>query len=130
MPRFLHYFWPALLWIAGIFLLTLMPGNYIPKAGSFWNLFSPDKLVHLFLFGVLGWLVMRGLMIKDAGIIFGKHYVIVIVLAIGLAFTTEILQYLLPIKRSGNLYDAIADVAGSAIGGLFFIFFKKKFKKQ
>jgi VanZ family protein len=72
---------------------------------------------------------MRGLVIKNSGIIFGSYYLLVIALAVVLAFTTEMLQYLLPIGRSGNLYDAIADVAGSALGGLFFIFYKKKFKK-
>lgn len=129
MPKFLHAFWPVLLWIAGIFLLTLLPGTYVPKVGSFWNLFSPDKLVHLFLFGVLGWLVMRGLVMNNQGTVFGNYYLVVIVLAVLLAVATEMLQYLLPIARSGNIYDAIADVAGSALSGLFFIFYKKKFKK-
>ncbi|GAB1405058.1 hypothetical protein MASR1M74_22370 [Lentimicrobium sp.] len=125
----LRHFRPALLWLAGILVLTLLPGSYIPKPGSFWNLLSPDKLVHLFLFGVLAWLISKGLEARDNGIVFARHYLIVMAVAVILAFATEILQYLLPIGRSGNLYDAIADVAGSALGILLFNFYKKKFKK-
>lgn len=130
MPRFLRYFWPALFWIAGIFVLTLMPGNYIPKVGSFWNLFSPDKLVHLFLFGVLGWLVIKGLNGTNPGMVFGHSYMVAIGLALFLGFATEMLQYILPIGRSGNIYDFIADIAGSALGGWFFIIYQRNFKKM
>lgn len=111
-------------------VLTLLPGNYIPKVSSFWSLFSPDKLVHLFLFSVFSFLIFHGFHKQYPGS--RNRYVILKVLAVaaGLAIITEGLQAVLPIKRSGNIYDAIADIAGAMLGWGIFYYFKNKKRKK
>ena len=53
-------------------------------------------------------------------------FVCVLVISIFMAVLTEVLQWILPIKRDGNVYDAIADIAGVFIG--FAVFFILKIK--
>jgi hypothetical protein len=45
----------AIAWTLGILAVCSVPGSYIPDV----PLFSPDKLAHLFLFAVFGWLWLR-----------------------------------------------------------------------
>lgn len=121
---------PSILWTVVILVLTLLPGNYIPRVGSFWNLFLPDKLIHIFLFSVLVVLLFSGFYKQYPGR--GKRYITVKVLAFSiiLAIISELLQALLPLGRSGNIYDIIADFAGIILGWLiFFQYLKKKQKK-
>lgn len=83
------------------------------------DMLSLDKLVHLFLFAILAMLWARVLRDKGIlrlragfwGILFGTVFGAII----------EILQANLPIGRSGNVYDFIADFAGSVLGMLFFL---------
>ena len=126
MQRFIRNFWSAIIWLGGIFLLTLLPGNYFPTVSRFWSLFSPDKLVHLALFAGLGFLMAIGL--KRQYPVWPMRYIFVCVLVISIfmAVLTEVLQWILPIKRDGNVYDAIADIAGVFIG--FAVFFILKIK--
>jgi len=80
-----------------------------------------DKIVHFFVFGVLGWLIARGM-----DIIKVKNFMIVS-LSIGLAFgiIDEWHQSFVP-GRDADLYDLIADFSGV----FFFVFYYKlKFKK-
>ena len=42
---------PGILWTLLIAVLTLMPGNYIPRITTFLDWLSPDKLLHFLLFG-------------------------------------------------------------------------------
>ncbi|MCC7505318.1 MAG: VanZ family protein [Saprospiraceae bacterium] len=50
-------FWPAVLCLAGITGLSVMPSVQLPK----FDLLAPDKLGHALAYGVLGWLSLRGL---------------------------------------------------------------------
>ncbi|MEA5109060.1 hypothetical protein SDC9_43294 [bioreactor metagenome] len=130
MPAKAKNLMPSILWTVVILVLTLLPGNYIPRVGSFWNLFSPDKLIHIFLFSVLVVLLFSGFYKQYPGR--GKRYITVKVLAFSiiLAIISELLQALLPLGRSGNIYDIIADFAGIILGWLiFFQYLKKKQKK-
>lgn len=130
MQRFIGNLWPAMLWLAGIFLLTLLPGNYFPQVSDFWSLFSPDKLIHIALFAGLGFLLIIGLRKQYPE--YPERYIYSIVAGIGMlmAFLTEMLQCYLPIKRDGNLFDAIADVVGILVGFLIFHLLKIKIAKK
>lgn len=130
MQRFIVNLWPAMLWLAGIFLLTLLPGNYFPSVSNFWNLFSPDKLIHVALFAGFGFLLMIGLSKQYPAIAARYIYGIVAGVSVLIAVLTELLQSYLPIKRDGNLYDAIADVAGILAGFLIFYIMKIKIAKK
>ncbi|GAP42086.1 MAG: VanZ family protein [Lentimicrobium sp.] len=130
MPAKARNFLPSIIWTAVILVLTLLPGNYIPRVGSFWNLFSPDKLIHIFLFSVLALLLFSGFFKQYPGR--NQRYITGMVLAFSilLAVLTELLQAMLPLGRSGNVYDTIADFAGISMGWLIFFQYRKKKQKK
>ena len=92
----------ALLWTAGLFAATLVPGEYVPNV----PVLSFDKLIHVAMFAgfALLWLALyphrRGVVVVGG-------------LAVGLAI--EVLQDVLPIHRSGEAADLLADAVGLAL---------------
>lgn len=94
MRRFL-----ALFWTVGLFAATLTPGAYVPAV----PILSFDKVVHVVLFFgfALLWLSLYPARRRD--VFLGG-------LAVGVAI--ELLQHWLPIDRSGDVFDVIADALG------------------
>jgi VanZ family protein len=94
-----------------------MPGNYIPKVLSFLDWLSPDKIVHLILFGVYAYLLAEGFVRHDRPW-FTSRYPVVSSLIIGIvfAFFTEMMQRFVIPGRHGNIYDMLADMLGSIMG--------------
>jgi VanZ family protein len=118
---------PVLLWTIIIGVLTLVPGNYIPKVSSFLDWLSPDKLVHLFLFGIYTLLLCEGFsrQLKSSLI---SQYPMIISFGTGMvfAFFTEMMQaYLIP-GRNGNVYDFLADTLGCLLGLIIWKIIMKK----
>lgn len=130
MQRFISNMWPAALWLAGIFLLTLLPGNYFPRISSFWSLLSPDKLIHIALFSGLAFLLAFGLRRQYPNLTTRCIFTWVAIISTFIAVLTELLQWYLPIKRDGNIYDGIADVAGVFIGFAAFFIVKNKIARK
>lgn len=124
---FLRNFRWVIAWGIFIFVLTMLPGNHLPSLPDFYQLFRPDKVVHLFLFGIFVFLLLQSIQ-KQYGIGFFRYNGIIIAFAIGIAFgiLTEYLQYTIAINRSGNLYDAIANSAGCATGLIVFLMLRRK----
>ncbi|MDO8896235.1 MAG: VanZ family protein [Bacteroidales bacterium] len=130
MKKFFLNQWPAILWALFVILITGLPGNYFPEVKSFWDWISPDKVVHLFIFGVFSFLVMHGSRAQYFG---GRHrYVIVVALLTGIAYggLTELLQYYVFIGRFGNFFDFYANVAGTISGVALFMLLNRKNKKK
>ncbi len=126
MYSFFKDFWPGICWWVFVIALTLTPGNYFPKVSSFWNLFSPDKLIHLFIFGVLAFLLLSGSY---------KHQQRKSIIAITIApllitlFTgiiTELMQAIFPIGREASIYDTLANFIGCFAGYYGFRILKNK----
>lgn len=91
------------------------------------QLFSPDKLVHLVMFGVLSWLLGKAMLLQYSQGSLRYINVVVLLVTSATGITTELLQALLPIGREASIYDAIADVAGGSIAmALFTVCIKKK----
>ena len=122
--------WPSIVWALFVLLLTGLPGDVFPKIDNFWDWLEPDKLVHLFIFGILSFLILYGhreqyfqrknryLLISSAVLISALY-----------GFITEVLQRFVFIGRSGNVYDFLADTVGSFIGWMVFYFiFRKKIR--
>ncbi|MBK6965186.1 MAG: VanZ family protein [Bacteroidales bacterium] len=126
MQFFFKNFWPGITWWCFILVLTLAPGNYFPKVGSFWNLFSPDKLIHLFIFGVLAFLLLLGTSKQFRAV--KNRYTVVLPLAVTVftGIITELLQAGLPIGREASIYDVIANFTGCFAGYIIFSFFRNK----
>jgi VanZ family protein len=122
IPQLFKNLWPTTVWLGGILVLTLFPGNYFPKVSGLWSLFSADKLIHLCLFAGLSFLLLSGL--EKQYYRYNSRYIQVVVagFSLGIAIITELLQWQLPIKRDGNIYDFIANFAGIVTGFLLFTF--------
>ena len=124
----LKKFWPAIVWAIGVFVLTAVPGNYIPISITFLDWASPDKIVHFILFGGQSFLIL--FVIREQYFSGNRRFVFASV-AIGLGIIygliTEVLQYYVFVGRDGNLFDFIADVIGAFMGFLaFYLLFRKK----
>jgi VanZ family protein len=106
--------WPSLVWTFLILLACSLPGKEIPEAPLFPHF---DKLVHFGLFFVWSilWLARypsRWLVILVSGIIFGIFI--------------EFYQEWLPIGRSFDWWDAVADSFGAVTGTIIFLALTRK----
>ena len=92
----------AVAWTAGLFASTLAPGEYVPSV----PLLSFDKVVHVALFFgfAMLWLALYPAHLR--AVMLGG-------LAVGIAI--EVLQHTLPIHRSGDALDVLADAVGLAL---------------
>lgn len=122
---------PGLLWTMLIALLTLIPGNYIPRVTSFLDWISPDKLVHLFIFGVYAYLLIAGFRKQKAGLI-TREYAVLSSLLIGMVFAifTEAMQKFVIPGRNGNYFDFLADILGLLLGWMIWSIVKRFDKKN
>jgi len=117
---------PALLWALFILIICGVPGHRIPRV-DFLDWLKPDKLVHLFVFGVLCFLMIRGLT-KSATVEFLHSHPRLWSVLISIAYGAliEVLQATVFIDRSGDVRDALADAIGALIGMWVFDYFQKK----
>ena len=119
--------WPAILWAIFVLILCGLPGNDFPDL-SFLEWLRPDKIAHLFLFGIQCLLLLIGIsrqnqfpkLLKNA-----VFYSLTLTILYG-AFV-EILQDYVFIHRSGDIRDAIANAIGALLG---FWIYKKKFLQK
>lgn len=123
----LKNFRPAMAWALIVLVLTGLPGNYFPEIPTFWNLLKPDKIVHLFIFGLLTVLVASGFTRS-----FRTLHLAAKSIAIGIAYggITELLQGYVFIGRTASIYDFIANSVGCIAGFLLFKLFLIKYIKR
>lgn len=123
----LKNFWPVVLWSIIIIILSGIPGNMMPKVGDFWNLFKPDKIIHVFLYGIFFYLLLR-CTAKQLRITVLEVKQILILLTVGIIFAalTEVLQAKIFINRDGSLYDFIANMIGCLAGLTIYLVISKK----
>lgn len=104
------YIFPVL-WMIVIFALSSIPGSELPK--------SPipciDKLAHLFLYTILGFLWAR---------VLGKKAVLIISIGIIFGFLDEIHQIFVP-YREFSLFDLLFDAIGVCLGMLCHLLLKR-----
>ena len=119
-------FWrllPSIIWMILILVLMGTPGNYFPEVVSFWDWLSPDKVVHLIIFGIQAVLFLYGF---SAGK-FKPNHIILFTATIAFAALTEVLQVYVFVGRYGSVYDFIADAIGIVIGFVaYYLLISKK----
>ncbi len=121
--------WAPILWAVFIIILVGVPGTYFPNVKTFWEWLSPDKLVHVFIFGVQSFLILYALDKQYKSLRQRLVYNITIITATSLfALVTEVLQKYLFIGRDGNIFDFIADVIGVFVGFVAYYLFNYKKK--
>lgn len=120
--------WPGILWSIIILVLTGLPGNYFPQVTTFWDWLAPDKAVHLFIFGVLTFLLLLGHR-KQYPLKKFRYRPVVFTITVSILYggLTEFLQSNVFINRDGNVYDFLANTLGCLLGALvFYLAFRKK----
>jgi len=111
--------WPSLLWALFILILTGIPGNQIPKIPDFLEWLSPDKIVHLIMFGLLSYFILYGSRQQYYKNKNRSYYVIsAVLIAAVYGIFTELLQIYLFTGRNGNIFDAAANLLGAIGGGM------------
>lgn len=103
--------WLAIAWTALILILCWTPPSRLPmseEGPSFFHLAGLDKIIHGAIFAVFALLWRRATSPGSAPI--------VAVSGLALAVITEIGQATPMVGRDGDLWDAIADLAGVAAG--------------
>jgi VanZ family protein len=98
-----------------------MPGNYFPEIPTIWDLLAPDKIIHLFIFGVFTILLSFGL-IHNSGKSISLRVFALTVIGSGIIYggITELLQAYIFTWRQASVYDFIADSVGCVAGYLLF----------
>lgn len=82
--------------------LCTLPGTSLPRV----RILTADKLAHIAMFAVLGWTWLRAFPDRMGWVLGGGAV---------FAVCTEVWQDLLPIGRTGEAADAVADMIGLAI---------------
>jgi VanZ family protein len=125
MKKFLQNNRWSILWGLFLVILHLIPGYYFPRLPRFTDLFQPDKLVHIAMFGVFSFLLMKGFRRQDNPEFVIRHAeLLMLIVSLPLGVILELAQQYLVTNRNGSLYDYIADVAGIFIG--WWVFRRKK----
>lgn len=110
----------AVLWTMGILVACSLPASSLSSIGP---ALSYDKIAHLGLFAVFGFLWMRAFFPpeSDRSWAWLRRLSIRLLLLGGLfAIGTEVYQQVLPIQRLADPFDALADGIGLAAGiGLY-----------
>jgi VanZ family protein len=129
--NFLKFNLRAFLWALFIIVLTILPGKVIPKVPVFLDLLQPDKLVHVFVFGVYAVLQLHGLKRQKSYPLLRKNALFITFLCgLFLAIGTELLQqYYIPM-RFGSVYDFAANMAGWLLGWQVAMRFEKRAEKS
>jgi VanZ family protein len=123
---FWRYHWPALLWAIFVLILCGYPGNKLPEL-TFLEWLKPDKIMHIVLFGIQCFLLLKGLHRKSHSLTLKKNFILTsIILSISYGILVEVLQEYIFINRNGDLRDAIANSLGALAG---YWIFKRKFQK-
>lgn len=119
--------WPALVWAAVILILTGLPGDAFPEIIDFWDWLGPDKLVHVFMFGTLSFLIFYSLR-KQYRKSKQRYMYVLVILGVTLAYglLTEVLQANVFVGRDGNIFDFIANSIGALTGWLAFVIMDQK----
>ena len=119
---FLKYNLPAIIWAVVVFILTMMPGKYIPPV-NIWDFANLDKLAHLAVFAVLITLALHGFGKQQSYEMLRAHPAgIAFAVCVAYGFLLEVMQGTLLADRYFEWYDAAANAAGCVMGIIFFRF--------
>jgi VanZ family protein len=118
----IKYLWPAIAWSLTVVALTLIPGEQIPNV----PVFGIDKLVHIFIFGLMMTLTAVGLYKSSFYTSIKRPTLIAVVYSIGFGMIIEFIQPYIP-GRSFSLFDILANVMGVALGYGLYVFLRRKY---
>lgn len=112
-------------WITLMVLVTIessLEGFRLPLLG----LHIEDKIVHFIIFGILGWLLIRGFTMESKTWIRQNAYRLAFFTGFLFGVSDELHQLMVP-GRSSSVWDLLADTLGIL---LFIWLFRQKQKRQ
>jgi VanZ family protein len=119
-----HTKW-AFAWALVILILCGLPGTSFPRL-SFLDWLRPDKVVHLFLFGIESFLLISGFSKQSSyPILNAKSKLLGVLIAISYGALVEVLQSTIFIGRSGDIRDALANALGAFLGLVIFNYLQR-----
>ena len=116
-------FIPGIAWFFVVMVLLFTPGYDLPDLGSWFSQINFDKVIHMGVFGLMGYLFMRPIgksnFLKKTK---AQYFLKIALCACIWGITTELVQrYFIP-GRSFSIMDWVAD----SIGGLFALLICRK----
>lgn len=111
-PKF--YFILAWLLIGFIIILSLLPGNDLPKL-NWWDDLQFDKIGHILSYGVTAWCFKTFYLNQVQTSRISFIYIALIILGISL----ECLQHIMHLGRHFDLFDIVANSLGVGLVALF-----------
>ena len=105
---------------AGILFITLVPSEHLGES----SIYQYDKLGHFLIF--FFWTLVFGFYTFSKNLT-NTNLLIIFSIAASFGISIEILQELLPYGRNGNIYDALADIAGSLLAIIFLYIIKNRY---
>lgn len=117
---FLNSFIPAIIWWTIVLVLMCTPGRDFPRLGSWTELISLDKLIHIFMFGLMAYLFNRAIASRDRSLHYKKQLFIKIAMACAIwGLTIEFIQHYFIPGRGFDMYDFLADGVGCFFAYLY-----------
>lgn len=116
----LKFFKAPLIWAILIWAFSSIPNTELPEF-SFWRILSGDKLIHVFLYGVLSFLLV-GSSLKQHMYrrIRYNAFLFTLVAASSYGVLIELYQEFILTDRYGDWADALANLVGAILGLLLF----------
>ena len=117
---FFNSYIPAIVWWFVVLILMCTPGKDLPELGSWTELISLDKLIHIGVFGLLAYLFMRPVAIEDISVTIKKQSFLKIAIAGSIwGLTLELVQHFWIPGRSMDLMDFVADSLGCVLAYIY-----------
>ena len=117
---FLNSFIPAIIWWLVVLILTCTPGKDFPELGSWTELIKLDKLIHTGIFGLMAYLFMRPISVRDISASVKKQIFLKIAMACSIwGLTIEFIQHFWIPGRSMDIMDFVADTIGCILAYIY-----------
>jgi VanZ family protein len=123
----LRYYFSPLFWAATILFLSSIPSKELPDF-FFWKIFSFDKLIHVAMYCIFSFQVMKACVRQYANwtLRYNAARVAVITGALYGGFIELYQEYILT-DRHGDWLDLIANIAGTFLGVWLFRWIFKQY---
>jgi len=118
--RVIYFVLPIFLFAGAIYYISSLSKVSVPSLGIDFE----DKLIHMFVYFIFGWLLIRALHFGKHESISKKLMMFSILIGLLYGFSDEIHQYFVP-GRSSEFWDWLADAIGILIGTEFYRRFYK-----
>ena len=109
----------TIIWAIFIFIISTIPGNDIPKF-DWADMFKPDKLVHIFVYGVLVYTFLRAYCRQHPNISNDKLIKIGLIAAVIASVYGWSLEFIQENFCQGRLFEIFDGVANTTGAFLFF----------